>query len=126
MDTAAPAQTEPRRSWQSSGGESCVKGRAISRWVIVILAEYCLRFIPFKPFNKCLRAFRVGRIFKNGRVIDERFGSIRFAAHRERNVWMFRPNVLTTEVNFGGQRDVWKIEGAGLNLVRRCGVKLPA
>src|SRR6266403_2644402 len=89
-----------RISWrqlsQASADQlSCVKRRGITRRVVIILAEYGLRLIALKPIRESDRAFGVGGILENSRIINERFGVIGLAADRQAHIRMIGMNVFT-------------------------------
>src|SRR5439155_23006297 len=71
-----------RQLLQASADQlSCVKRRRIARRVVIIFAEYGLRFIAFKPLGERDCALGVGGILENGRIIYKRDGPIGLAAN---------------------------------------------
>ena len=80
-----------------------MKRRGVTRRVVIVFAEYGLRLIAFKPFGESDRAFGVGSVLENSRIINERFRVIGLAADGQAYIRMFRMNVFTAQVNFLGQ-----------------------
>src|SRR5260370_12289080 len=77
MDKEELERISWRQLLQASADQlSCVKRRGIARRVVIIFAEYGLRFITFKPFGERDCAFGMGGILENGRIIYKRFGII--------------------------------------------------
>src|SRR5258707_887055 len=123
MDTAAPVQTAPLRLGRSNGVEcSWAQGRCLSRRVIVVATENCLGFSAIQPFDKGCCAVFVGRVFQSGGVEDQRLWLIRFSVYGEADVRVIGANILPAQVDLRRQRDVWKIERAGLDFIGRSGV----
>src|ERR1700704_2931318 len=115
MDTTAPAQTALLQLWQSSGDESCAKGRRISWRVVAEAAEDGLGFCAFEPLHESGRAFGVSRVLDGGGIVDKRLRLPGLASDFQNDIGMLVVDILPAQVNFLRQRDVRQMKWRGLD-----------
>src|SRR5581483_3435651 len=110
MDTIIPPQIQPRRLCRSSDDSvSCVQRRGIARGVVVEFSKDGLSLAAIKPSGKCCRSLRIRSAFYHRGVVDERLRRVGLAANREAYVGMFGANMLSAEIDFLRQCDVWNV-----------------
>src|SRR5260370_7370225 len=96
MDKEELERISWRQLLQASADQlSCVKRRGIARRVVIIFAEYGLRFITFKPFGERDCAFGMGGILENGPIIYKRFGIIGLPPSTQAHILIIAANLFS-------------------------------